>query len=116
MIYPTRIDHSIMGGATKTIEFTLSGIGSLENDTVDLYLSRGSNKAWHLRKRSLPGAHYDAVNRKVRFTLNAPGDLADVPATTIMEVWWYEVWRTDGDGKIFPHGVGELQVLPTNRS
>lgn len=111
MIYPSRIDHTMTGGATKTLEFQLSGVGTLTADTVDLFLSSKQGQAWHLKKTSAAGAHFDAVNRIVRFTLTA----TDVPASTQGQTWWYELWRTTSGGQAVPHAVGELQLFPTNR-
>lgn len=112
MIYPSRIDHTMTGGATKTLEFTLSGVGTLDDDDVDFFLSVKQGVAWHLKKSSLAGDHFDGANRTVRFTL----DETDVPPSTQGQTCWYEVWRTPPSGAAVPHCVGELYVFPTNRT
>lgn len=112
MIYPSRIDHTMSGGATKTLEFQLSGVGTLDADTVEFFLSLKQGIPWHLKKVSAAGDHYDGDERIVRFTL----DEIDVPPSTQGQTCWYEVWRTDPSGNSVPHCVGELEVFPTNRT
>lgn len=112
MIYPSRIDHTMIGGATKTLEFQLSGVGTLAADSVVLFLSLKQGLSWHLQKTSVAGAHYDATQRIVRFTL----DRVDVPPSTQGQTWWYELWRITPTEEAFPHCVGELQVFPTVRA
>lgn len=109
-----------MAGEKATFEWTLrmpDGVPyDLTDDTVDLYVSKGVDRAFHLKKSSLPGAHWNALGGTVRMTLNATS-ATDVPFARIHQIWWYEIWHTPSSGGADsqPRIVGELNIAPSIR-
>lgn len=115
----SRQDLDMIGGEKATFEWTLyKPDGSpydLTGDTVALYVSKGSDRAYHLKKESTPGIHYNAVGGTIRLTLNQTAG-ADIPFARDARTWWYEIWRTPAgttDNK--PHIVGELRISSSVR-
>jgi hypothetical protein len=108
---PARQDLEIMSGAEQEVEFQLIRNGQprdLTGVNVDMYIAHGYGRSWSVQKTSIPGAHHNEDEGRVRFTLTR----ADVPPQRSTQVWWYEIWHRE-DNK--PHIVGELRVTGTVR-
>jgi hypothetical protein len=110
------MDLDMVSGQNATFEFQLTDATGqpfdISTQTVEMLISKGSSKTWHVKKVSAPGSHFDASASKVRFTITA----ADAPPKNTIQTWWYEIWRvTGGTPQLKPHIVGEIKLLSTNR-
>lgn len=112
----SRQDFTISSGQDATFEWQLrNSDGSPRNintDTIDMFFSYGPERTAHIQKTSLPGAHFNAADGRVRTTLTH----GDNPAVRTTTTWWYEVWLTpDASTERHQRIVGEITVVSTNR-
>jgi hypothetical protein len=117
-VKPTRIDLEMTSGSGATFEFIITdGVGNpapLSEANVEMHIAKGQGKTAHIKYVSEPPHEDEGEDEDagvVRFTIDAPS----VPARTVFQTWWYEIWRIPEVGQPKVHIVGELRLLPSSR-